>query len=162
MEVDALGNRVESSAKSGTKNGQKKRGRLYTEESTVIGIMDQRKLLPNFESKTDVEGYERRKRRAKKIKYAVLLIMFLSCTVFQAFIGVKCVQFKYKDNGREVAQGIMFGIIVLCINAEIFLFKSLVEAATDMGEWVLIPSLHPHPLEKAKRYVSSSRSLREI
>merc|ERR1719474_1581908 len=40
---------------------------------------------------------------------------------------------------------------VICINLEIFLFKDFVEAATDVGDGILVPSLHPHPLKQKKK-----------
>ena len=129
-----------------------------TEESVhsdIEGIVDQRDLLPKFESANEMESYEQRKKRAVTIKYGVLLLMFLRCTVYQAYIGVKCVQFDFLSNTAtakyETAQALLYGVIVICINAEIFLIKSLIEAATDLGDGILVPSLHPHPLKERKK-----------
>ena len=134
---------------------QKEEDREDSVDSDVEGIEDKRRLQPQFENKDDLESYEQRKQRAVTIKYGVLLLMFLLCTIYQGYIGVKCVTFDFLANGPsvhyETAQAVLYGVTVLCINVEIFLFKNLVEAATDLGDCIVVPSLHPHPLKQRKK-----------
>ena len=124
-------------------------------EINIEGIVDQRHLVPQFESENEMESYEERKSRAITIKYGVLLVMFLLCTGYQAYIGVKCVQFDFLNNTPgshgETFQALLYALIVICINAEIFLLQSLIEAATNLGDGILVPSLHPHPLKEGKK-----------
>jgi len=123
--------------------------------SEVEGIEDRRRLQPKFGNEDDFESYVERKQRAVAIKYGTLLLMFLLCTVYQAYVGVKCVSFHFQSNDKpyywETFQGVLYGAIVFCINAEIFLFQNVVMAATDVGEGILVPSLHPHPLKLKKK-----------
>lgn len=130
---------------------EKNEDREDSADSDVEGIEDKRRLQPQFESKVDLEAYQQRKERAVTWKYGVLLFMFLLCTVYQGIVGVKCVTFDFLSSHYETAQAVLYGVSVLCINAEIFLFKSLVEAATALGDCIVVPSLHPHPLRQRKK-----------
>ena len=83
--------------------------------------------------------------------------MFLLPTIYQSYTGIKCVTFEFisnKNNNKfkyETCQAILFGLSVICINIEIFLFKNFIESATDVGDCILVKSLHPHPLKQRKK-----------
>ena len=125
------------------------------DDEEIEGIEDKRRLQPKFDNKTDSELYEKRKQNCSMIKYSILLFMFILCTCYQGYIGIKCVTFDFKSNNApshyETWQAILFGICVICINIEIFLFKNFIESATDVGDCILVKSLHPHPLKQRKK-----------
>ena len=124
-------------------------------DEEIEGIEDKRRLQPKFDNKNDMDFYEKRKQKAVAYKYGILLLMFLLCTIYQSYIGIKCVTFNFQENNSlghyETCQAILFGICVICINIEIFLFKQFIESATDLGECIIVKSLHPHPLKQRKK-----------
>eukprot|EP01083_Nonionella_stella_P181393 649653_1 len=112
----------------------------------IEGIEDKSALLPKFNTKDDEDSYRKRKAKCSVYKYGTLFVMFMLCTVFQGYIGIKCVRFNFTAN-VEIYQALCYGCIIICINIEIFLFKSFVESATDLGDRIVVPSIHPHALK---------------
>ncbi|ETO07512.1 hypothetical protein RFI_29880 [Reticulomyxa filosa] len=124
---------------------KKNRSHLWT-KFTRIG----KKSKITFDNEKAEEEYERRKQHCVLVKNGLLLLLFLLCTFYQGYIGVKCVLFHFA-NHVVVAQAFAFGGIVLAINMEIFCCKQFVDNATDFGEGVLLKELHPHPLYLQKK-----------
>ena len=134
------------------KNTSEIQNLLSTDNEAVAGIDDNRSLLPQFDTKSENESYEQRKQKCVAYKYCILLLMFLLCTAFQAYIGIKCVTFDFLSNDSyKVAQAVLYGVSVCCINIEIFLFKEFVESATNLGDSIMVKTLHPHPLKQKKK-----------
>ena len=140
-------------------NETKENGEINEDESSENG--ENNELLGdsgsggpiNFESKEHEEDYEKRKHKHAIIKNAILLSLFLLFTGFQGYVGVKCVTFEFngEKNVIEGFQGFFYGLIVLCINLEIFFAKTIVDKASDLGDGILLPKLHAHPLYLEKK-----------
>jgi uncharacterized membrane protein len=107
-----------------------------------------------------LEGYEAETRRLQQDKKTVdeayltirktvdyqksmwLGFLFVLSTAVQVYIGLKCISFNYKNEGR---QGPLMGLGVLWTNILTWLLRELI---IRMGseDGLLIPALHPHKL----------------
>eukprot|EP00038_Savillea_parva_P030911 m.81314 g.81314 ORF g.81314 m.81314 type:complete len:1003 (+) comp9403_c0_seq1:317-3325(+) len=72
--------------------------------------------------------------------------VFIVLTIFQAYIGVKCVKFHFDTTFTTI----LMCITVLWVNVELFLLKNLIDILTRDRE-VDAPALHHHPLYFVKK-----------
>jgi hypothetical protein len=71
-----------------------------------------------------------------------LFVVFLLSTGVQVYIGLKCISFNFRDEGR---QGALMGLEVLWVNILAWTLKEIIQKCTR-EDGLLVPSLHPHRL----------------
>ena len=68
-------------------------------------------------------------------------------------MGIKAISFSFGD--QELTGALLFGLIVLCINIELYAVKTLIARLTEeQGELFL--HLHEHPLVVSNKAGASS------
>lgn len=82
------------------------------------------------------------RKRAVVARSFVLAMLFALSTVMQVYIGVKCISFRF---GNEGVQGTLMGVAVLWLNVLVWVLREMVTAATK-EEGFFQPQLHPHRL----------------
>lgn len=98
--------------------------------------------LASVDNKAMDEKYLGARKMSQSYMAFWLGILFLMSTVYQVYIGMKCISFEFKNERRD---GLLMGLSVLWVNIMTWILRELVVIITkEVGE--LIPALHPHRL----------------
>jgi ABC-type multidrug transport system fused ATPase/permease subunit len=118
-----------------------------TTESTAAGSEMTQAERENLEYKRKFKNKAERAVRmisAEKRRNVVMGTFFCFNTVLNMYLGVRVVNYHYNPN-TELADQIFLCFQILCVTAEFFTFRDLLESITeDKGE--SLPHLHMHPL----------------
>ncbi|KAH3759497.1 ATP-binding cassette transporter, subfamily B, member 4, group TAP protein PpABCB4 MET type [Pelomyxa schiedti] len=129
------------------KTGQVPTGRAARERFLLQDNEDKERMLEEEEREVDPCTRAERLRRsavvaADRRKRYALGFAFVTCTVFEVYVGIKAVVFDFTS---EKLQAVQFCLTVLLINLELFFVFSAVGYLTkDKGH--LFPQVHHHPL----------------
>lgn len=90
----------------------------------------------------------------KRVKTAVLLLVFVSCTLYQVYAGLRVATMEStsnhtnKDTNNQTLKIVVLCLTVLWINAEAYIVQVLIVELTRKEEGLLFlpPEVHRHPL----------------
>ena len=116
--------------------------------------------VPLLDEEEEEEDPTKKLEALKWKRNIIFLTMFLLGTFFQAYTGIKCVEFEFThDKGLEKKEAICFGCIVLAINLELWLLKALLQSKTEASEGLLQKEIH-HDTARISAQVYCSNHLR--
>jgi len=90
------------------------------------------------------QGHAVAMKKAERLRFVIVGIMFAITTGMSLYSGLKCVGFHY-DPQIVVAQATLFAMVTFLINFEFFLIRDFLNKITE-EEGELIASMHMHPM----------------